>query len=142
MARPTSRYAGLTLRFVEDVGLSVIGIATIVAGWQEIQVMINAGKVTLADLLLMFIYLEVLTMVGLYFESGKLPVRFPLYIGIVALARYLILDMKDMDQLRMLGVSASIVLLALAVLAIRYGHTRFPYFEDGMRTPRPRARHP
>ena len=76
--RPTSRYAGMALRLVEDLGLAVIGVATIVAGWQEIQLMLAAGKVTLADLLLMFIYLEVLTMVGLYFESGKLPVRFPL----------------------------------------------------------------
>ena len=131
MTRPVARYAGLTLRAVEDIGLAVIGMATIVAGWQEIQSMLTAGKVALADLLLMFIYLEVLTMVGLYFESGKLPVRFPLYIGMVALARYLILDMKDLDVWRMLGVSLSIVLLAAAVLAIRYGHVRYPYLEDG-----------
>ncbi len=130
MTRPVSRYAGLTLRSVEDIGLVVIGVATIVAGWQEVQIMLAAGKVSLADLLLMFIYLEVLTMVGLYFESGKLPVRFPLYIGMVALARYLILDMKDMDVWRMLGVSFSIALLSVAVLAIRYGHTRYPYKED------------
>ena len=139
--RPTSRYAGRILRLVEDIGLTVIGIATLVAGWQEVQLMLAAGKVTLADLLLMFIYLEVLTMIGLYFESGKLPVRFPLYIGMVALARYLILDMKDMDLWRMVGVSASIMLLALAVLAlavlaIRFGHVRFPYREDSV-PPRP-----
>lgn len=134
MTRPVSRYAGLTLRAAEDIGLAVIGLATIVAGWQEVQAMLNAGKVSLADLLLMFIYLEVLTMVGLYFESGKLPVRFPLYIGMVALARYLILDMKDLDVWRMLGVSLSIVLLAAAVLAIRYGHVRYPYLEDGTST--------
>lgn len=130
MTRPVSRYAGLTLRAAEDIGLTFIGLATIVAGWQEVQAMLTAGKVSLADLLLMFIYLEVLTMVGLYFESGKLPVRFPLYIGMVALARYLILDMKDLDVWRMLGVSLSIVLLAAAVLAIRYGHVRYPYLED------------
>lgn len=140
MARTTSRYAGLTLRFIEDIGLVIIGIATVVAGWHEVQVMIHAGKVTLADLLLMFIYLEVLTMVGLYFESGKLPVRFPLYIGMVALARYLILDMKDMDLWRMVGVSASIMLLALAVLAIRYGHVRFPYWEDDIKARQSRKR--
>jgi protein PsiE len=134
MTRPVSRYAGLTLRAAEDIGLAVIGLATIVAGWQEVQSMLAAGKVSLADLLLMFIYLEVLTMVGLYFESGKLPVRFPLYIGMVALARYLILDMKDLDVWRMLGVSLSIVLLAAAVLAIRYGHVRYPYLEDGTST--------
>ena len=130
MQRRTSRYAGMTLRVVEDIGLVIIGVATIVAGWHEVQTMIITARVTLADLLLMFIYLEVLSMVGLYFESGKLPVRYPIYIGMVAMARYLILDMKDMDLWRLVGVSGSILLLALAVLAIRYGHVRFPYNEE------------
>jgi len=66
-------------------------------------------------------------MVGLYLESGQLPVRMPLYIGMVALARYLVLDMKEMDVWRMVGVSASVLVLALAVLVVRYGHVRFPY---------------
>ena len=92
--------------------------------------MIHNGRVTLADLLLMFLYLEILTMVGLYFESGKLPVRFPLYIAMVAMARYVIVDIKEMDNIRLLGVSASIVLVAVAVLVIRYGHVRYPYVED------------
>jgi protein PsiE len=69
-------------------------------------------------------------MVGLYFESGKLPVRFPLYIAMVAMARYVIVDIKEMDNIRLLGVSASIVLIAVAVLVIRYGHVRYPYLED------------
>ena len=137
--RHVSRYAATALRWVEDVGLVIIALATVVAGVLEVRVMVLAQKVSLADLLLMFIYLEVLTMVGLYFESGKLPVRFPLYIGMVALARYLILDMKDMDVWRMLGVSAAVLLLALAVLAIRYGHVRFPYPEDEAAAREPRA---
>jgi hypothetical protein len=61
--------------------------------------------VALADLLLMFLYLEVLAMIGQYFKSGQLPVRFPLYIGMVALARYLILDLKEMSEWRMLAVA-------------------------------------
>jgi len=142
MSRRTSRFAAIVLRLVEDIGLAIIGIATIIAGGQEVASMLTAGQVTLADLLLMFIYLEVLTMVGLYFESGKLPVRFPLYIGMVALARYLILDMKELDLWRMLGVSTSIVFLALAVLAIRYGHVRFPYQEEDRAKDKPRARRP
>ena len=137
--RPTSRYAGLALRVIEDIGLAIIAAATVVAGYQEVQAMFQAGRVALADLLLMFIYLEVLTMIGLYFESGKLPVRFPLYIGMVALARYLILDMKEMDLWRMVGVSSSILLLALAVLAIRFGHIRFPYVEENKAVQPPRS---
>ena len=129
----TSRYAQNVLAFVENIGLMVIALATIVAGYQEVMVMIGHGKVTLADLLLMFLYLEVLTMVGLYYNSGKLPVRFPLYIAMVALARYLILDIKDLEVWRMLAVSGSVLLIALAVLLIRYGHVRFPYTEDAVR---------
>lgn len=124
---PVTRAGKRTLRWVENLGLIVIAIATVIAGAQEIGVMIEHRAVTLADLLLLFIYLEVLTMVGLYLESGQLPVRMPLYIGMVALARYLILDMKDMDVWRMVGVSASVLVLALAVLVVRYGHVRFPY---------------
>lgn len=115
------------LALVEHLGLLVIAIATVIAMASEVRLMWLAQGVSLADLLLMFIYLEVLTMVGLYYGTGKLPVRFPLYIGMVALTRYLILDMKGMDGLRILAVTGAVLMLALAVLAIRYGHVRFPY---------------
>jgi protein PsiE len=129
----TARYTLFGLEVVENIGLIIIGLATVVAGYHEVALMVENGKVTLADLLLMFLYLEVLTMVGLYYNSGKLPVRFPLYIAMVALARYLILDIKDLDVWRMLAVSGSVLLIALAVLVIRYGHVRFPYVEDTVR---------
>jgi protein PsiE len=86
--------------------------------------------VALADLLLMFLFLEVLAMIGQYFKFGQLPVRFPLYIGMVALARYMILDLKEMSEWRMLAVALAIFLLTISVLAIRYGHVRYPYRED------------
>ena len=130
----TARYAVFGLEVIENVGLIIIGLATVVAGFHEVALMVEHGKVTLADLLLMFLYLEVLTMVGLYYNSGKLPVRFPLYIAMVALARYLILDIKELDVWRMLAVSGSVLLIALAVLVIRYGHVRFPYAEDSGRS--------
>jgi protein PsiE len=117
------------LGVIEHVGLAVITVATVIAGIGEVQIMMNAGMVTLADLLLLFLYLEILAMVGLYYQSGKLPVRFPIYIAIVALARYLVLDMKNLDEWRLLGVAVAILLLSVAVLAVRYGHTRFPYGE-------------
>jgi protein PsiE len=122
-----SRIALSILSIIEHVGLVVITVATVIAGAGEVNVMIDAGTVTLADLLLMFLYLEILAMVGLYYQSGKLPVRFPIYIAIVALARYLVLDMKNLDEWRLLGIGLAILLLALAVLAIRYGHVRYPY---------------
>jgi protein PsiE len=123
------RMALNVLGTIEAVGLVIITLATLVAGVVEVRIMIDAGTVTLADLLLLFLYLEILAMVGVYFQSGQLPVRFPIYIAIVALSRYLVLDMKSLDVWKMLGVTASILLLAGAVLVIRYGHTRFPYNE-------------
>lgn len=120
----------LGLDGVEYVGLLVVAFATTVAMYDEVMVMIERGKVTLTDLLLMFLYLEVLAMIGRYFTSGQLPVRFPLYIAMVALARYLILDLKEMTEWRMLAVAAAIFLLTLGVLVIRYGHVKFPYKED------------
>jgi protein PsiE len=122
-----THHAQTVLGGIEYLGLAIITLATIFAGYNEVNIMMTAGAVTLADLLLLFLYLEILAMVGLYFESGKLPVRFPIYIAIVALARYLVLDMKNLDEWRILGVTASILLLTLAVLAIRYGHVRFSY---------------
>ena len=111
----------------------VIAIATVVAGYQEVMVMVSKAKLTLADLLLMFLYLEVLTMVGLYYNSAKLPVRFPLYIAMVALARYVILDVKELDFWHLIGIATSILLMAGAVLLIRYGHVRYPYEQDAAR---------
>ena len=127
MFEQTKKFGKQALTLLENLGLAVIAIATMIAIWQEIMVMVDAGSVKIADLLLLFILLEVLSMIGLYLESGQLPVRMPLYIGMVALARYLMLDMKEMDNWRMLAVAAAVLLLALAVLAIRYGHVRFPY---------------
>lgn len=115
------------ISWVENIGLIIIALATVIAMGQEIMQMVTAMHVSLADLLLMFIYLEVLTMVGIYLDSGKLPVRMPLYIAIVALARYLILDMKNLETWRMLGVAGAALLVALTVLAIRYGHKHYPY---------------
>ena len=115
---------------VEYAGLLVIAFATTIAMYQEAMVMVEAKRVALADLLLMFLYLEVLAMIGQYFKSGQLPVRFPMYIAMVALARYLILDIKEMTEWRMLAIALAIFLLTLGVLAIRYGHVRFPYQED------------
>ena len=127
--RPFSRLALNLLGGLEAIGLTVISLATLVAAAFEVKAMIEVGTVALADLLLLFLYLEVLAMVGVYFRSGQLPVRFPIYIAIVALARYLVLDMKSLDVWRMVGVTVSMLLLAFAVLVIRFGHTRFPYDE-------------
>jgi protein PsiE len=115
------------LSALELLGLGVIAVATLIAGSQEVGKMIALHEVTLADLLLLFIYLEVLTMVGVYLESGALPVRMPLYIAMVALARHLILHMKHLTGWDIIGTSVAILVISFAVLVVRYGHLRFPY---------------
>lgn len=115
----------IVLSGIEYAGLGVIAVATVIAAGTDIVDMIRDGRIVLGDLLLLFIYLEVLAMIGLYFESGELPVRYPLYIAIVALARYIIIDMKDMADARLITTAAAILVLAVSVLIIRYGH--LPY---------------
>lgn len=113
------------LRVAESGGLAIIAIATVLAALTEVGVMFQARAVTLADLLMLFIYLEVLAMVAIYLESHRLPVRLPMYIAIVALARYLILDIKTMDDTRVLVVAAAILLIAFAVLTLRYAQADY-----------------
>lgn len=125
------RAAGRAISYMEMFGLVVIAIAVMFAGAEEVLKMIAAGTVTLADLLLLFIYLEVLTMVAVYLESGALPIRMPLYIAMVALARHLILDMKHMSEWAIVATAAGILVISLAVLLIRFGHSRFPYESSG-----------
>lgn len=119
------------LHVTEVAVLGVIAVATVIAILQEIAFMVSNLEVTLADLLLLFIFLEVLAMVGIYLKSGRLPVRLPLYIAIVALARYIIIDMKAMDFWEMFAVAVGILLITVAILILRYGHIRFPYTDEG-----------
>jgi protein PsiE len=129
-----SKKSGTTVLRVLDMaewaGLLVISMATVLAIGQETWQMLSARQVLLQDILLLFIYLEILTMVGLYFKSGKLPLRYPIYIAMVAIARYIIIGMKQLDGWTILAFAGAILVLALAVVAIRYGHVRLPYGDD------------
>ena len=127
---PRSTRIMRALIHLENAGLVLITLATLVAVGQEIGQMVRQGQVLLQDILLLFIYLEILTMVGLYFKSGKLPVRYPVYIAMVAIARYIIIGMKEMDGWTMVALALAILVLALAVVTIRYGHLKLPYPED------------
>ena len=114
--------SGLVIRalhWVEWMVLILLSGTTVVAIGQEVILMILQRGVHLHNILLFFIYLEVLTMIGLYFQSGKVPLRYPFYIAIVAIARQITIDsMTDMNG------------WAMAVLVIRYGHIHLPY-DDG-----------
>jgi len=125
-----SKLAQKSLTLTAQIVLIVIAVATIFAVVQEIGHIWEAGSVAVGDLLMLFLYLEVMSMLNHYLGSGNLPVRYPLYIGIIALARFLVLDIKDIDAFKMFAISGSILLLAAAILIVRYGHVRYPYSED------------
>jgi protein PsiE len=122
-----SKIVKRVLHITEQVGLLLIFIATLFAVFEEVAQLIEHWHVSLKDLLLLFIYLEIIAMIKIYYIEHRLPIRFPIYIAIVALARYIILDSKSFAQWQLLEVAITIVVLTLAVLTVRYGHVKLPY---------------
>jgi protein PsiE len=108
------------------VALFVIGATIVWAAVHEYLVMIQAGRARLDDILLLFIYLELGTMVGIYFKTDRLPVLFLLYIAITAMTRFLAVDIKDLPVQNVLVFTGAIVLLTLAVLVLHIAQSRFP----------------
>ena len=103
--------------------LILILISTIVAVFIEILNMYNVKTVTLADLLLMFLYLEVLAMVRVFWEEQSIRITLPLLIAITALSRFIIMQGKEMDPSALVYQSAAILLIALAIVVIRLRHS-------------------
>lgn len=124
-----SRWTQRGLSIVGQGVLIIIAIATVFAIFQAVQHIWQARAISVGDLLLLFLYLEVMSMLDHYLGSGNLPVRYPLYIGIIALARFLVLEIAEIDAWRMIALSGSILLIALAILVVRFGHVRFPYLD-------------
>ena len=108
------------------VGLFVIGAAILWASWAELFEIIGHGGPRIKDILLLFIYLELGAMVGIYFKTKHMPVRFLIYIAITALTRVLAVDVKEMTEIHMLTITGAILMLALAVVALRFASHRFP----------------
>ena len=125
--RKIGRYA---IAVIEDLGLILILVATAMAIGQVAWHMVDARQVELADLLLVFILLEVITMVENYWRVGKLPVRIPLYIAMVSMARYLILDTSDAHDVHALFITGAIFILSISVFVVRFGHLKFPYEDE------------
>ena len=105
--------------YLEDLILSIIAIMTLGAVGFELFAVYQRGSIELADLLLMFIYAEVLGMVAIYFRSHVLPVIYPLFIGITALARLIVLQGKDSMPEQLIYEAGSILLLSLAALLLK-----------------------
>ncbi|NGX15563.1 phosphate-starvation-inducible PsiE family protein [Wenzhouxiangella sp. XN24] len=107
------------------LALFIIGAAIFWSALSFLLEMIAAGEATLHDILLLFIYLELGAMVGIYFRTDELPVEFLLYITITVMTRKLI-SAEDLSEMRILVTTGAVLILAVAVLLLRYGAHRFP----------------
>ena len=105
--------------FIEKAVIFVILVSTLTAIMFEILKMINAQYVELADLLLLFIYVEVIGMVSVYLISNRVRMTYPLFIAITALSRLIILQGKDSNPELLLYEAGAIVLVAIAVIILR-----------------------
>ena len=105
--------------FIEKAVIAVILIATITAIMFEIMRMLEVKYVELADLLLLFIYVEVIGMVRVYYVSNRVRMTYPLFIAITALSRLIILQGKDSNPELLLYEAGAIVLVAIAVIILR-----------------------
>ena len=107
---------------LEKIVLSVLIICTIIAIGMEIQGMIVNYKVTLADILLLFIYIEIIGMIKEYWVSKMIRMSYPLFIAMTALARMIIMQRKDVDPSAYVYESVAILILAIAIVVLRVRH--------------------
>ena len=103
--------------------LGIILVSTIIAVILEIKLMFVNTSVTLADLLLMFLYLEVLAMVRVFWDQQSISITLPLLIAITALSRFIILQGKEMDPSALVYEAVAIVLIAGAIVILRLRHS-------------------
>ena len=103
-----------TTELSEKALLAVIGFATVVAAAQHVSVMVAARQVLLADLFLLFIYAEVIGMVGAFYSTHRIPVTLPIIIAMTALCRLIVLHSKEMEPLLLLAEAFAILVLAIA----------------------------
>ena len=111
------------IKNLQLVLLSIILISTILAVAIEIKTMFLNESVTLADLLLMFLYLEVIAMVRVFWNQQSISITLPLLIAITALARFIILQGKEMDPSALVYEALAIVLIASAIVILRLRHS-------------------
>ena len=105
---------------IQLLTLIIILISTVIAIGSELYQMFKIETVTLADLLLLFLYLEVLAMVRVFWESQSIQITLPLFIAITALSRFIILQGKSINPEILVYEAGAILLIALAILVLRF----------------------
>jgi len=119
----------LLVNLFHQIALFAIGAATVWASVHAFVGMIASGESNIENLLLLFIYLEIGAMVGIYFKTNRMPVRFLIYVAITALTRLLISianHHEKADAKYMIEISSGILILCIAAVLLRFGSTKFP----------------
>ena len=114
-----------SIRNIQLVAVIVVLISTIIAFFLEMKEMYDNKDITLADLLLMFIYIEVIGLVRSYWETQSVRITYPLIIAITALARFIILQDKESDPVNLIYISLAILIVAVATVIIRFRNSKF-----------------
>lgn len=111
-----------------NLALFAIGGTIVWSAVHAFMVMMAKGAASIDDILLLFIYLELGAMVGIYFKTNHMPVRFLIYVAMTALTRMMISDIQahHNPEVKILYIPTAILVLALATLVVRYGSARFP----------------
>tara|TARA_B100001769_G_C21750794_1_gene411285 strand:- start:151 stop:537 length:387 start_codon:yes stop_codon:yes gene_type:complete len=114
-----------TIRNIQLVAALIVLAATVIAFISEIHEMYNKKAINLADLLLLFIYIEVIGLVRSYWETRSVRISYPLIIAITALARFIILQDKNDDPVVLLYISLAILVVALSTVVIRFRNSKY-----------------
>ena len=114
-----------TIRNIQLVAVIFVLVATVIAFFLEVREMYLNQNIELADLLLLFIYIEVIGLVRSYWETRAIRISYPLVIAITALARFIILQDKEGDPTNLIYISSAILIVAIATVVIRLRNSRY-----------------
>ncbi len=114
-----------TIRNIQLVAVIFVLISTVIAFFLEVKEMYENRDIELADLLLLFIYIEVIGLVRSYWETRSIRISYPMVIAITALARFIILQDKESDPSNLIYISSAILIVALATVIIRFRNSKY-----------------
>lgn len=114
-----------TIRNIQLTAVFILLISTVIAFIIEMKTMYENQTITLADLLLMFIYIEVIGLVKSYWETRAVRITYPLVIAITALARFIILQDKESDPTNLIYISLAILIVAISTVIIKFRNSKY-----------------
>ena len=114
-----------TIRNIQLTAVLFVLVSTVIAFFLEVKEMYDNRNIELADLLLMFIYIEVIGLVKSYWETRSVRITYPLVIAITALARFIILQDKESDPSNLIYISIAILIVAIATVVIRFRNSKY-----------------